>query len=198
MLSAKCAVDRMSVKVASDALQVLNEANEQQSIMKLKSARVWFAVGILHYLSTHIEPSDSDLDWLSAHGQMAKKLAQAYQDMSKMACFKYYASLSDDDLRLYDCHCPQEVLSFFGFILKMKVALKAWNNRFLEKRLTSLNIMGLLNLVRDFNDLSSRLQIKVAIRDGQLQIAEKEFKAISDHLKDLLVRSVPGHPELNS
>lgn len=197
-MSAKCVVNGMSVKVASSALQVLNEANEQQSGMTLKSPRVWFAVGILHYLSTHIEPSDSNLDWLSAHGQMVKKLAQAYQDMSKMACFKYYASLSDDDLRLYGCHCPQEVLSFFGFILRMKVTLKAWNNRFLEKRLTSFNITDLLNLVRDFNDLSSRLQIEVAIRDEQLESAEKEFRTISEHLKDLLVRSVPGHPELNS
>ena len=178
--------------MSTNALSALYEANTT-CVLKENCVRVRFAMGILHWVSFRIHPSREDLEWAELYGKEAVELAHVHQETSMFECF---GTIEFANASINSMYC-KEVKQFLKFIGTLKGVLQAWSDKLENKHLTPSHLMKMHSCKQIFDQLYSYLKLgnlKITIED--IDEAMEEYDILEQEMIELLVKRIPGYPEL--
>ena len=178
--------------MCTNALSTLYEANTT-CILKENCVRVRFAMGILHWVSVRIHLSSEYLEWVELYGKEAVELAHVHQETSMFECF---GTIEFANASINSMYC-KEVKQFLKFIRTLKDVLQAWSDKLKNKHITPSHLMKMHSCKQIFDQLYSYLKLsnlKITIED--IDGAMEEYYILEQEMIELLVKRIPGYPEL--
>ena len=161
----------------------------------LGSARTRFVMGILCCVASRINPSNSNLQWLNCHGLEVVKLAEAYQNIPQIECLNIF-ELDDARFSALLLKYPTEVGEFLKFILKVKAALQEWSNKLQLKQLTPSDLRNMQALKEAVLKKICFHLPSISVSVDDISRVTQDYNSLLKRLTCLLVRKVPGSPEL--
>ena len=152
-------------------------------------------MGILCCVASHINPTSSNLQWLKCHGLEVIKLTEAYQNISQIECLKIFEL---DDASFFELvqKYPTEVGEFLKFMLKVTASLHKWSEKLQRKQLTPSDLNSMQALKQVFEQICSHLPSSVSVLVEDISRVTQDYNILQTRLTCLLVREVPGSPEL--